>query len=68
MALVSCSSAVPCFGSNMVEVGQMDRIPSSTSMPTSAACARTRFRFSGSRLPMKRSSLKWTTFTFHFAQ
>ena len=45
----SCSSAVPCALSNMVEVGQIERMPISMSMFSSSARARTRRRLSGSR-------------------
>ena len=55
---VSCSSAVPSFGSNIFEVGQMDFIPISTSMPSFSAYCRTWRRFAGSRPPMKRTSEK----------
>ena len=38
---VSCSSAVPSFGSNIFEVGQIDFIPISTSMLSFSAYCRT---------------------------
>jgi hypothetical protein len=55
---MSCSSAVPSFGSNIFDVGQMDFMPISTSMPSFSAYCRTCRRFAGSRLPMKRTSEK----------
>ncbi len=65
---VICCSAVPGDGSNAFEVGQMDRMPSSISMPSLSACSRTLRRWSSSRLPMNRISEKWTTLAPHFAQ
>jgi hypothetical protein len=65
--LPSCSSAVPCFGSNIAEVGQIERMPISMSIASSSARARTFRRLSGSSVPRNRISEKCTTFTFHFA-
>ena len=49
---VSCSSALPCFGSNIFELGQIERIPISIWIPAFWACSRTLVRCSGSRLPI----------------
>jgi hypothetical protein len=51
----------PCEGSNIFELGQIERMPTSSAGPSRRACSATRRRwFSSSSEPKKRGSLKWT--------